>query len=213
MHGARRAAALTQHLLAFSRQQPLDPKPTEVNRLISGMSEMLSRTLGERVEVRNGARRRRLERRSRPQSARDGVAQSRTERARCDARRRQAHHRNANTHLDEPTSRRPPRCSPGQYVAICISDTGSGMTRETWITCSSRSSRQSPSGRDGPRPISGVRLREAVGRPREDLQRGRPRNDRQALSSAFSWQRHRDRRRSTRENNSRWKPQRDSAAR
>ena len=37
--GARRAALLTQRLLAFSRQQPLNPQAIEVNKLISGMSE------------------------------------------------------------------------------------------------------------------------------------------------------------------------------
>ena len=39
MRGAQRAAALTQRLLAFSRRQPLDPKPTNVNRLVAGMSD------------------------------------------------------------------------------------------------------------------------------------------------------------------------------
>ena len=51
MHGAQRAAALTQRLLAFSRRQPLDPKPVDVNRLVTGMSELLHRTLGETIEV------------------------------------------------------------------------------------------------------------------------------------------------------------------
>ena len=51
MIGARRATVLTQRLLAFSRRQPLQPKPTDVNRLLAGMSELLSRTLGEIVEV------------------------------------------------------------------------------------------------------------------------------------------------------------------
>jgi signal transduction histidine kinase len=42
----RRAAALTQRLLAFSRRQTLDPKPTDVNQLIAGLEEMLHRTVG-----------------------------------------------------------------------------------------------------------------------------------------------------------------------
>ncbi|CAN0332288.1 unnamed protein product, partial [Scytosiphon promiscuus] len=42
----RRAASLTQRLLAFSRRQTLDPKPTDVNRLINGMEDMLRRTIG-----------------------------------------------------------------------------------------------------------------------------------------------------------------------
>ncbi len=51
MRGAARAAALTQRLLAFSRQQPLDPRSVEVSSLISGMSEMLRRSLGERITI------------------------------------------------------------------------------------------------------------------------------------------------------------------
>jgi len=38
-------------LLAFSRRQPLEPKPINVNRLVSNMSELLRRTLGEQVGI------------------------------------------------------------------------------------------------------------------------------------------------------------------
>jgi signal transduction histidine kinase/CheY-like chemotaxis protein len=51
MEGAHRAAALTQRLLAFSRQQPLAPEAVDVNRLVGGMSDLLRRTLGEDVAV------------------------------------------------------------------------------------------------------------------------------------------------------------------
>ncbi|MFC7398402.1 response regulator [Chelatococcus sp. GCM10030263] len=51
MTGAQRAAALTERLLAFARRRPLAPKPVDANRLVSGMSDLLSRTLGERIEV------------------------------------------------------------------------------------------------------------------------------------------------------------------
>jgi hypothetical protein len=40
---------LTQRLLAFARRQPLDPKLTNVGRLIAGMSDFFRRTLGENV--------------------------------------------------------------------------------------------------------------------------------------------------------------------
>src|ERR1700722_15946585 len=50
-NGARRAASLTQRLLAFSRRQPLNPKPIELNALVAGMSDLLHRTLGETVEL------------------------------------------------------------------------------------------------------------------------------------------------------------------
>ncbi len=52
MEGATRAATLTARLLAFSRQQPLQPQAVDVNRLVSGMEELLARTLGEAVQVR-----------------------------------------------------------------------------------------------------------------------------------------------------------------
>jgi signal transduction histidine kinase/ActR/RegA family two-component response regulator len=49
--GAQRAGVLTQSLLAFSRQQPLDPRALDVNRTVSDVSRMLRRTLGEAVVV------------------------------------------------------------------------------------------------------------------------------------------------------------------
>jgi CheY-like chemotaxis protein len=51
MDGAKRAAELTKRLLAFSRQQPLAPKHVSVNRLVGGMSDLLTRTLGETIHV------------------------------------------------------------------------------------------------------------------------------------------------------------------
>ena len=47
----RRAAALTQRLLAFARRQTLDPKPTDVPRLIEGMADLINRSVGPTVEV------------------------------------------------------------------------------------------------------------------------------------------------------------------
>ena len=52
MAGAQRASNLTQHLLAFSRKQPLNPRPVAVNRLVIGTSQMLQRTLGELIDVK-----------------------------------------------------------------------------------------------------------------------------------------------------------------
>ena len=48
---AKRAAALTHRLLAFSRRQTLDPKPTDVNRLATGMHELIQRTVGPGILV------------------------------------------------------------------------------------------------------------------------------------------------------------------
>ena len=48
---SRRAAALTQRLLAFARRQTLDPKPVDVNRIIAGMADLVRRSVGPDVEV------------------------------------------------------------------------------------------------------------------------------------------------------------------
>ena len=48
---ANRAAALTHRLLAFSRQQPLDPKPHDVSEVVKGMEDLLRRSLGEQVRL------------------------------------------------------------------------------------------------------------------------------------------------------------------
>jgi PAS domain S-box-containing protein len=48
---ANRAAALTHRLLAFSRRQTLDPKPTDVNRLVGNLEELFGRTVGPEIEI------------------------------------------------------------------------------------------------------------------------------------------------------------------
>jgi PAS domain S-box-containing protein len=48
---ANRAAALTHRLLAFSRRQTLDPKATDVNRLITGMTDLINNTLGPEIQM------------------------------------------------------------------------------------------------------------------------------------------------------------------
>jgi signal transduction histidine kinase/CheY-like chemotaxis protein len=53
MEGAHRAAALTKRLLAFARAEPLLPTATDADALIAGMSDLLDRTLGERITVRH----------------------------------------------------------------------------------------------------------------------------------------------------------------
>ncbi|WP_020179618.1 response regulator [Methylopila sp. M107] len=51
MAGADRGAKLTRQLLAFSRRQPLTPKPTDVGALVASMSDLFERTLGETIEI------------------------------------------------------------------------------------------------------------------------------------------------------------------
>ena len=60
MHGAQRAATLTKRLLAFSRQQPLNPAVLDVNRVLNGLSDFLAARAERRHFPRNRRRRRRL---------------------------------------------------------------------------------------------------------------------------------------------------------
>ena len=90
MSGVQRAATLTHRLLAFSRQQPLEPEPLDVGRLVSSMSDLLRRTLGEEIAIETVLAGGLWQTRGRCQPAGERAAQPRGERARRDARRRQA---------------------------------------------------------------------------------------------------------------------------
>ena len=88
--GGQRAAQLTQKLLAFSRRQPLSPRPVDANRLIAGMSDLLRRSLGEKIDIETVGRRGPVADRGRRRRARGGAPQSRDQRPRRHAGRRQA---------------------------------------------------------------------------------------------------------------------------
>lgn len=51
IRAAKRSATLTRQLLAFSRRQPLNPQPTDVNRLVGSVSGLLRRTFGETIAI------------------------------------------------------------------------------------------------------------------------------------------------------------------
>ena len=132
MDATRRAATLTQRLLAFSRRQPLDPKPIDVNKLVAGMSDLLRRTLGEEVVLetvlagglwRSQADPNQLENAilNLAVNARDAMPEGgkltiETVNARLDDAYVEA--------LAEPVP-------PGQYVLVAVSDTGTGMDKAT----------------------------------------------------------------------------------
>ncbi len=126
---AKRAAALTHRLLAFSRRQTLDPKPTDPNRLIRGMEDLVRRTTGPGIEV-------------------EVVAGAGLWPVLIDAHQLEnavlnlcINARDAmpnggrltietgNRWIDARTARAAD-LEPGQYVSICVSDTGTGMAPE-----------------------------------------------------------------------------------
>jgi PAS domain S-box-containing protein len=129
-NSTRRAATLTQRLLAFSRRQTLDPKPTDVNRLVRGMEELIRRTAGPSVEIEAvGAGGLWLTRVDPSQlenallnlciNARDAMAP--------DGGRLTIE--TANKWLDEHGARERD-LPPGQYISLCVTDTGAGMAPE-----------------------------------------------------------------------------------
>jgi len=130
MTSANRAAALTHRLLAFSRRQTLDPKPTDVNRLVTSMEELIRRTVGPAIHV-------------------ETVMSGGLWTTLCDANQLEnallnlsINARDAmpdggrltieatNARLDDAYARQHHDLMPGQYVAISVTDTGAGMAPE-----------------------------------------------------------------------------------
>ena len=126
--GALRAAILTQRLLAFSRRQPLDPRPTDVNRLVTGMSHMLRSALGERVMVETvlagGLWRTEIDHNQLENAILNLAVNARD--AMMDGGKLTIE--TANAYLDEAYCAEHEDLEPGQYVAIFVSDTGMGMS-------------------------------------------------------------------------------------
>jgi PAS domain S-box-containing protein len=126
---ARRSAALTHRLLAFARRQTLDPKHADVNRLVADLEELIRRTVGPEIKVEVvGAAGLWLTLVDTNQlesallnlciNARDAMPHG--GRLTIDT---------ANRWLDERAALER-ELEPGQYVSICVSDTGSGMSPE-----------------------------------------------------------------------------------
>lgn len=130
LEASKRAATLTQRLLAFSRQQPLRPEPVNANRLVAGMSELLAHALGGavRVETVLGAGLWTIH--VDPNqlenvivnlcvNARDAMPGGGNVTIECQ-----------NAHLDARYVSSEPGVAAGQYVMIAVTDEGSGMPPE-----------------------------------------------------------------------------------
>lgn len=124
---ARRAAALTQRLLAFSRRQTLDPKATDVNRLISGMEELVRRTVGPAIElevVGSGGLWTVYVDQPQLENALLNLAINARDAMPAGGR---ITIETANKWLDDRAAKQRDLL-PGQYVSVCVTDTGTGMT-------------------------------------------------------------------------------------
>ncbi|MEH2480695.1 PAS domain S-box-containing protein [Nitrobacteraceae bacterium AZCC 2146] len=129
MTSANRAAALTHRLLAFARRQPLIPKTVDVNVLVVSLEDLLRRTIGERLDLQI-------------------VAASDLWCTLCDPNQLESALLNlainardampdagrltiatANARIDSINAAAP-ALSPGDYICIAVSDTGTGMSPE-----------------------------------------------------------------------------------
>ena len=130
LRGAQRAATLTQRLLAFARQQALDPRPLDLNKFIATEVEFLQRSLGETINIEavGGAGLWQVE--ADPNeleaallnlavNARDAMPQG-----------GMLTIETSNAFLDEDYCRHNPEVRRGQYVMIAVSDNGVGMSTE-----------------------------------------------------------------------------------
>jgi CheY-like chemotaxis protein len=130
--GVRRATKLTSRLLAFARQQPLDPKSTDANKLVSGICELLRRTLGEAVLLETvlaaGLWRTHVDANQLENALVNLAVNARD--AMPDGGRMTIE--TGNCHLDEAyVGALTEPVSAGQYVMIAVADSGHGMDRST----------------------------------------------------------------------------------
>ena len=126
---AKRAAALTHRLLAFSRRQTLDPKPTNVNRLVTDMEELIRRTVGPAIHLEvvglSGIW---------PALIDPGQLENALLNLCINARDAMPDGgritiETANKWMDEAGARQHDM-PPGQYLSLCVSDTGTGMSAD-----------------------------------------------------------------------------------
>jgi PAS domain S-box-containing protein len=124
---AMRAAALTHRLLTFGRRQSLDTRPNDVNRLVTGVEDLLRRTMGERIEMvcklsedlwtaSTDANQLESALLNLAINARDAMP---------DGGRLTIE--TANVQLDQAYTSLHEDVQPGEYVTVSVSDTGIGM--------------------------------------------------------------------------------------
>jgi PAS domain S-box-containing protein len=129
-NSAKSAAALTHRLLAFSRRQSLDSRPNDLNRLVMSMEDLLKRTLGERIDLQcvlapdlwaalTDANQVESAVLNLAINARDAMPNG----GRLTIE-------TGNVHLDKAYTSLHRDVSPGDFVAISVSDTGIGMSPE-----------------------------------------------------------------------------------
>ena len=128
LQGVQRAVTLTNRLLAFSRQQPLAPKPIDANKLVSVTCEFLRRTLGETVSLETALAAGLWRAHADPHQLENALINLTLNARDAMPEGGKVTIETANCYLDESyVSSIPEPVDVGQYVMIAVADTGTGM--------------------------------------------------------------------------------------
>ncbi|NJC07964.1 CHASE3 domain-containing protein [Polymorphobacter fuscus] len=130
MAGASRAAALTARLLAFSRQQPLEPAVVDANKLVGGMSELLQRAIGESIAIETVLAGGLWKVFADPGQIENAIVNIGVNARDAMPDGGKLTIETHNCDLDDRYARSHAEVTAGQYVLIAVSDTGTGMSTD-----------------------------------------------------------------------------------
>jgi CheY-like chemotaxis protein len=125
-----RGSRLTAQLLAFARRQALEPKSVDLGRVIRDMSDMLRRTLGETIQVETVVAGGLWNTLVDPNQVENTVLNLAINARDAMPDGGKLTLEVANAHLDDAYANAHAEVTPGQYVMLAVSDTGTGMTPE-----------------------------------------------------------------------------------
>jgi PAS domain S-box-containing protein len=130
LDAARKGSDLTRQLLAFARKQELEPQEVQVNDLVVGMESLISRTLGENVELRVDIAEGSLKVLIDPSQLESSILNLaiNARDAMPDGGRLTIETQLA--YLDQEYAEKYPEVSPGHHVLVAVSDNGSGMSQD-----------------------------------------------------------------------------------
>jgi PAS domain S-box-containing protein len=127
---AERGAQLTQRMLAFARKQPLQPRPIDLNDIVTRMVAMLQRTLGEDIAVKTVLANGLWPAQADPFQLEDAIVNLAVNARDAMPTGGELAIGTSNIHLDEHYAAHNVEVAPGDYVVVAIADTGVGMPPE-----------------------------------------------------------------------------------
>lgn len=125
-----RASSLTEHLLAFSRRQPAEPRALNINEQLSGLENMLHRLMGENISLETSLAADIHLIKMDPGQLEQVIMNLVVNAVDAVSKKGIIRIETANAHLDAHYCRQVNEIVPGDYVMILVADTGCGMTEE-----------------------------------------------------------------------------------